>query len=187
MGQSAARPRSTSGSVDSSTSSGSARRFAPATSWMRSALSGIEPARTIDHSAEIRQRGNHHEQRLQMSLAVQFAECLGAERLQAVFLDGVEAGELLLAPIAESDVEREPFQQVELLERRNERLNRCDAFVDGREQGNLAHQELGVRAVLVEQTLALGAAHPRAVEIDVDDLAVGRLPDEERLVLRKDR
>src|SRR5690348_1012470 len=111
MGQCAATPRSTSGRVEFSTLSGSAPGSAPVTSSMVSARGGIESAGALDQVAEMRERGDHHEDRLQITLRMQLAERLCTKARQLLFADGVEADEAVLRTVAELDVEREGLEQ----------------------------------------------------------------------------
>src|SRR5688572_27101784 len=175
MGQCETRPRSTTGSVDSSSPSGNARASRSPISRIFSAVCSIQPAGAVDQRAEIRERGDHHVDGLQVATLVQFAERGGVELAEAFFLDGVEPGKPMLRAIVELDVQYEGLQQVVFHQRGDERGRPLDALVQHAEYAGDAFEVVGVTAVLAEYGLALSLAQARAVEVDVHHLAVRRV------------
>src|SRR5690606_20834507 len=92
-GQSATSPLSTSGCVDRRTSSGSARASTPVSSRTLLEIASIQFVHALDQRAEIGKRGNRHVDGLQVAGAVQSLQRRAVEIEQALFLDGVEAGQ----------------------------------------------------------------------------------------------
>jgi hypothetical protein len=84
----------------------------------------------LDQVAEVGERGDDHEDGLQVTLLVQLAQRLRAERGEFLLADGVETGEPVLRAIAELDVQREGLEQFVFDQRGHEWIGGGQALVE---------------------------------------------------------
>src|SRR5687767_9907374 len=99
MGQSATKPFSTNGSVESSTSSGNARGSTPVISRILLAIGSIAFVHALDERSEVRERCDRHIDRLQVAGAVETFEHRAVESEQPLLIDGVETRQPILRAV----------------------------------------------------------------------------------------